>query len=115
MEHQQHGCARSSRTSLGDAGLGLGGDDPRRGAESDPDPFFVPIDEFGVHGSEHVISRARVDETKQTSGHTHTEEKVDRIVEVAAASEDDCGGVRVASHVVEAGVAHQCRDLVGFA
>ena len=43
-----------------------GGDHPHRGADTNPDPVFVAIDKLGMHGSEHVIPRARVDETEQT-------------------------------------------------
>src|SRR5438876_7105152 len=91
--------------------LCMGGDHPRRRPKADPDPFFVSIGEFGLHDSEYVIAVARVDETEETPGHTSTEEKLDRIVEVGAASEDDRGRVRVALHLVEPGGAEQRRDL----
>ena len=88
-----------------------GGDHPHRGADTNPDPVFVAIGKLGVHGSEHVIPRARVDEIEQTAGHTPTKEEVDRIIEAAAASEDDCGGVRVELNLVEPGGTEQRSDF----
>jgi len=76
--------------------LSPGGDHPRGRAEADTNSFLVPVDEFVVHGSEHVISAGVVDEPEQTSRHAHGEEEVDRVVEAASTSEDDRGGVRLA-------------------
>src|SRR5581483_8197892 len=105
-----HGSSDSS-----ESGLRLGGDEPHGSAEADAVSFFVVVDEFGAHRSEHVVSRTRVDVTEETPRHWIVEDEVDRLLEGAATSDDESGGERVALDLREAGGAEQGSDLVGIA